>query len=106
MAPAAGTVVLAELLPIRGNTVIIDHGWGVYTGYWHNSELFVTAGQFVQRGDPISSLGNTGLSTGAHLHWEMWVGGVQVDPLQWLTHTFDDFSPATPEPDTVSFPQP
>ncbi len=106
MAPTAGTVVLAELLPIRGNTVIIDHGWGVYTGYWHNSELFVTAGQFVQRGDPISSLGNTGLSTGAHLHWEMWVGGVQVDPLQWLTHTFDDFSPATPEPDTVSFPQP
>ncbi len=104
MAPASGTVVVAELLPIRGNTVIIDHGWGVYTGYWHNTELFVSAGQFVQRGDPIATLGNTGLSTGAHLHWEMWVGGVQVDPLQWLTHTFDDFSPDVEEPDEISFP--
>jgi murein DD-endopeptidase MepM/ murein hydrolase activator NlpD len=94
MAPAAGIVVLAEPLQVRGNTVIIDHGWGVYTGYWHNQELFVQAGQFVQRGDVISSLGATGLVTGAHLHWEMWVSGVQVDPLQWVVHAFDDFETA------------
>jgi murein DD-endopeptidase MepM/ murein hydrolase activator NlpD len=88
-APADGVVILAEALQVRGNTVIIDHGWGVYTGYWHNTELFVQAGQNVTRGDLISSLGATGLVTGAHLHWEMWVGGVQVDPLQWAIYDFD-----------------
>lgn len=88
-APASGVVVLAEPLNVRGNTVIIDHGWGVYTGYWHNTDIFVVAGQTVQRGDAISTIGSTGLVTGAHLHWEMWVGGVQVDPLQWLSVDFD-----------------
>lgn len=91
-APADGMVVLAEPLQVRGNAIIIDHGWGVYTGYWHNTETFVTVGQLVKRGDPIGTLGATGLVTGAHLHWEMWVGGVQVDPLQWLTHAFGQFN--------------
>lgn len=91
LAPAEGIVVLAEALNVRGNTVILDHGWGVYTGYWHQTEIFVQAGQFVQRGDPIGTIGATGLVTGAHLHWEMWVGGVQVDPLQWVSHNFDTF---------------
>ncbi|MBI5930057.1 MAG: LysM peptidoglycan-binding domain-containing protein [Chloroflexi bacterium] len=87
-APAGGVVVLAEQLNVRGNAVIIDHGWGVYTGYWHMSELFVEVGQAVNKGLPIGALGNTGLSTGAHLHWEMWVGGVQVNPIQWAQQTF------------------
>jgi murein DD-endopeptidase MepM/ murein hydrolase activator NlpD len=88
-APASGMVVFAGPLQVRGNAIIIDHGWGVYSGFWHGNEMFVSAGQFVQKGEIISTLGNTGLSTGAHLHWEMWVGGVQVDPLQWLTYQFD-----------------
>ena len=95
LAAAAGTVVLAEPLNVRGNAIIIDHGWGVYTGYWHLTQIYVANGQLVQRGDPIGTLGSTGLVTGAHLHWEMWVGGVQVDPLQWLSNAF--FSSPSPE---------
>ncbi|MBZ0308003.1 MAG: LysM peptidoglycan-binding domain-containing protein [Anaerolineae bacterium] len=88
LAPADGVIVLAEPLNVRGNAVIIDHGIGVYTGYWHQSAIYVQTGQKVTKGDVLGTVGSTGLSTGAHLHWEMWVGGVQVDPLQWLTYPF------------------
>ncbi|HMN30839.1 MAG TPA: peptidoglycan DD-metalloendopeptidase family protein, partial [Caldilineaceae bacterium] len=80
-APAAGYVALAEPLQVRGNAVIIDHGDGVFTGYWHLSELHVAIGQRVNAGDPIGLVGNTGLSTGAHLHWEMRIYGIAVDPM-------------------------
>ncbi len=83
-APAAGTVVLAEPLFVRGNAIVIDHGWGVMTGYWHLVEIGVRPGQKVAAGDLLGAVGSTGLSTGAHLHWEMRVQGVAVDPLQWL----------------------
>lgn len=83
-APAAGTVVLAETLFVRGNAVVIDHGHGVFTGYWHLSELDVKAGDEVRTGDLLGKVGSTGLSTGAHLHWEMRVAGMAVDPLQWV----------------------
>ncbi len=82
-APAAGIVVLAEPLKVRGNAVIIDHGAGVMSNYWHLSEIDVRAGQRVQQGDVIGKVGNTGLSTGAHLHWEMRVYGIPVDPVPW-----------------------
>jgi murein DD-endopeptidase MepM/ murein hydrolase activator NlpD len=82
-APAAGRVVLAEKLNVRGNAVLIDHGLGVFSGYWHQSKLVVQVGQTVQRGDLIGYVGDTGLVTGAHLHWEMRVGGIAVDPVQW-----------------------
>ncbi len=88
MAPANGMVVLAEPLVVRGNVVILDHGWGVYTGYWHLSEIGVQAGQQIQKGEVLGLLGATGLVTGAHLHWEMWVQGVQVDPMQWIQQPF------------------
>ncbi len=83
-APAAGKVVLARSLVIRGNAVILDHGWGVFTGYWHMSKLAVEEGQDVQPGDLLGYVGGTGRVTGPHLHWELWVGGVPVDPLPWL----------------------
>jgi len=83
LAPAAGRVVLAEPLNVRGNAVILDHGAGVHTGYWHLWQIFVTDGDEVQKGDVLARVGNTGLSTGAHLHWELRVGDVAVDPLQW-----------------------
>jgi len=83
-AVADGTVVFAEPLAVRGDVVVIDHGWGVLTGYWHLSSIDVAVGQEVRTGDVVGRVGNTGLSTGAHLHWEVWAGGVSVDGLQWL----------------------
>jgi murein DD-endopeptidase MepM/ murein hydrolase activator NlpD len=83
-APAGGTIVLTGSLALWGNLVVIDHGWGVLTGYGHLSSAEVQVGQQVAPGDLIGKVGNTGLSTGAHLHWEMWVGGTSVSALQWL----------------------
>ena len=87
-APAAGIVIFTGKLTVRGNATIIDHGWGVYSGYWHQSAIDVQVGQRVEPGEVIGYQGNTGRVTGPHLHWEMWVGGNDVDPLQWTTETF------------------
>ncbi len=84
LAPAAGVVVMTDKLEVRGNALLVDHGWGVVTGYWHLSRINVREGQRVKRGDVLGLVGNTGLSTGSHLHWEMWVNGVSVDAQQWL----------------------
>jgi murein DD-endopeptidase MepM/ murein hydrolase activator NlpD len=84
LAPADGVVLLAERLEARGNAVLLDHGGGLITGYWHLSRIDVEVGQHVKRGETFALVGNTGLSTGAHLHWEMWVNGVSVDSSQWL----------------------
>jgi murein DD-endopeptidase MepM/ murein hydrolase activator NlpD len=88
-APAAGKVVAT--IPdqvVRGNATIIDHGWGVYSGFWHQSEFLVQVGDIVSAGQTIGLVGNTGRGTGAHLHWELWVNGVQVDPLDWLNQVY------------------
>ncbi len=87
-APAAGMVVLTEKLPVRGNCTIIDHGWGVVTAYFHQSAIYVAVGDIVSAGQTIGAVGSTGRSTGPHLHWELWVGGVQVDPMQWVQRNF------------------
>jgi murein DD-endopeptidase MepM/ murein hydrolase activator NlpD len=87
-APAAGKVVFAGPLTVRGNATVIDHGWGIYTAYDHQSEIFVRAGDLVQPGQLIGLGGATGRTTGPHLHWEVWVGGVQVDPMDWLERNF------------------
>lgn len=83
-APAAGTVVLAEGLTVRGNAVLIDHGLGLFSGYWHLSQLAVMPGQPVLPGEVVGYLGDTGLVTGPHLHWEMRLNGIAVEPLQWV----------------------
>jgi murein DD-endopeptidase MepM/ murein hydrolase activator NlpD len=80
----AGHVVFAGPLKVRGNVVIIDHGWGLYSGYFHLSTIQVTTGQDVQGGDTIGLVGTTGFSTGPHLHWSIWAGGDLVDPLYVL----------------------
>lgn len=87
-AAAPGTVVLAKQLDVRGNAVVIDHGWGVYTGYWHQSEILVSVGEHVEAGQIIGQVGTTGRSSGPHLHWEVWVGDVQVEPLDWLANVY------------------
>jgi len=89
-APARGVVVLAEPLAVRGQAVILDHGWGVFSGFWHLSQIDVTVGQEVERGQPIGLVGNTGLSTGPHLHWEVQVRSVPVDPVQWTKESFPE----------------
>jgi len=86
-AAATGRVALAEPLQVRGNAVILDHGMGVYTGYWHLSGIAVQAGQTVLAGDLVGYAGSTGLSTAPHLHWELQVNNVQVDPWQWTQQT-------------------
>lgn len=87
-APAAGIVVFAGPLTVRGNATMIDHGWGVYTAYMHQSEIKVQAGDRVEPGQVIGLVGGTGRVTGPHLHWEVWSGGIQVDPLDWLQQAF------------------
>jgi murein DD-endopeptidase MepM/ murein hydrolase activator NlpD len=86
-APAAGRVVLAEPLTVRGQAVLLDHGLGLFSGYWHLSQIAVAEGQEVERGDLIGYLGNTGLVTGPHLHWEIRLQGIAVEPLQWVQQT-------------------
>jgi murein DD-endopeptidase MepM/ murein hydrolase activator NlpD len=87
-APAAGVIVDTGFLDVRGLITIIDHGSGVYSGFWHQSSVSVEPGDFVEAGQLIGTVGNSGLSTAAHLHWELWVNGVQVDPLQWVRQPF------------------
>ncbi len=87
-AAAPGTVVFAGPLTVRGNATFIDHGWGVYTAYYHQKEIDVAVGQQVQAGQLIGLIGDTGRVTGPHLHWEVWVGGVQVNPVDWLNKTY------------------
>lgn len=90
-AAANGTVVFAGKLTVRGNAVIISHGWGVYSGYWHLSEIDVAVGDYVEAGRKIGMVGATGRVTGPHLHFEMIVGDVQVDPTDWLENKFNSY---------------
>jgi murein DD-endopeptidase MepM/ murein hydrolase activator NlpD len=87
-APAAGEVVLAEELFVKGRAILIDHGWGVFSGYWHLSEFNVSIGDFVQAGDLLGQIGSTGRSAGPHLHFEIDISGTPVNPLTWLSQEF------------------
>ena len=87
-APAPGVVVFTGKLIVRGIATVIDHGWGVYTGYWHQSKILVNVGDHVTPGQILGYQGDTGRVTGPHLHWEVLVGGVQVDPIQWTKLAF------------------
>lgn len=91
-APAGGIVALAEPLIVRGNVVFIDHGLGVFSGFYHLSEIEVKSGQKVKTGDLVGKVGTTGFSTGDHLHWSLWVPGMNgypeyVDPIEWTGRT-------------------
>lgn len=80
----AGRVAFAGQLDIRGNHVIIDHGYGIYSGYSHMSQVHVTTGQSIASGQIIGVSGNTGRSNGPHLHWEVAVNGEWVNSLDVL----------------------
>jgi len=87
-APANGVVIYIGLKTVRGNATIIDHGQGVYTGLYHQAEIYVSIGEPVTAGQLIGKIGDTGRVTGPHLHWEVWANGVQVTPTQWLNEVF------------------
>ena len=79
-----GTVVIAGLYPVRGGLVMIDHGGGVSSLYFHQSKVLVKVGQPVKRGDVIGQVGTTGISEGPHLHLEIRVRGEATQPADWL----------------------
>jgi len=88
-APARGKVV--GVFPdqvVRGNSIVIDHGMGVYTTYMHLSEILVEQGDMVESGQLIGIIGTTGRSTGPHLHFEVDIQGTPVNPLTWLRREF------------------
>jgi murein DD-endopeptidase MepM/ murein hydrolase activator NlpD len=83
-AVAAGTITFAKQFNVLGNAVGIDHGQGLESMYLHMSRLVVASGAAVQRGDILGYAGSTGRSTGPHLHWVLYVNGVNVNPAQWV----------------------
>jgi murein DD-endopeptidase MepM/ murein hydrolase activator NlpD len=82
-AAAAGRVLLAGAFAIQGNAVLIDHGLGLVSAYFHLSAFSVKPGDMVRQGQTVGLVGNTGSSTGPHLHWEMRLLGQSVDPWEW-----------------------
>lgn len=83
-AAADGVVSRVATLADYGKIVVLDHGYGYQTYYAHNSKIFVKTGQRVKRGEKISAVGNTGRSTGSHLHYEVRLNGVPVNPRRYL----------------------
>jgi murein DD-endopeptidase MepM/ murein hydrolase activator NlpD len=84
-AAAAGTVIYAGWMGGYGNLVAIDHGGGIATAYGHQSSIATGYGSYVAQGEVIGYVGSTGHSTGPHLHFEVRVNGVPVDPLGYLS---------------------
>ena len=89
-APQDGQVVIKERYAYSGNTVVIDHGHGVFSLFYHLDSFpeELEVGQNIKKGNPLGKLGKTGYATGYHLHWEMRVNDVQIDPLEWTKPGF------------------
>lgn len=83
-APSDGTVVFAGLEGGYGNVIVIDHGYGIKTRYGHLARLLVKAGERIRRGAIIAAVGNTGRSTGPHLHYEVRVDGIPQNPRKFI----------------------
>jgi murein DD-endopeptidase MepM/ murein hydrolase activator NlpD len=83
-APSDGTVVFAGLEGGYGNVIVIDHGYGIKTRYGHLAKMLVKAGDKVKRGALIAAVGNTGRSTGPHLHYEVRVNGIPQNPRKFI----------------------
>lgn len=84
----AGTVVLARNFKAHGKTVMINHGQGVMTIYLHLSAITVKVREKVHKGQSVGKVGSTGLSTAPHVHFQVFVHGVPVDPKQWAESEF------------------
>jgi len=88
-ASQSGIIVLKDRYAHSGNTIIIDHGWGILSMYFHlETYANIEVGQKIRKGNPIGTMGKTGYANGYHLHWEIRVGNVAVDPMQWTKREF------------------
>lgn len=88
-ASQSGVVVLKDRFEISGNTVVIDHGCGILSMFFHLEEFAkIEEGDEIKKGNPVGKIGNTGYATGYHLHWEMRINNIPVDPLQWTKNDF------------------
>ena len=84
-----GLVVLKGRYVSSGNTVVIDHGCGIFTLYFHLDTIApIEVGDRIKKGNPIGTLGMTGYASGHHLHWELRVQNIAIDPVQWTRHDF------------------
>jgi len=88
-APQNGVVALKERYASTGNTVILDHGCGVLSLFYHlDSFANIEVGQKIAKGNPLGTIGKTGYATGYHLHWEQRIHNIAIDPIQWTKTTF------------------
>jgi murein DD-endopeptidase MepM/ murein hydrolase activator NlpD len=90
-APADGVVLSASTQGAYGNSIVVDHGYGVVTRYGHLDAYGVRAGQRVRRGDLIGFVGSTGRSTGPHLHYEVWVRDQAQNPIHFILDEYRTF---------------
>lgn len=90
-APADGVVIFSGKRNGFGNFVMIAHGYGIVTGYGHNAQNLVSPGQVIRRGDQIATVGQSGRSTGPHLHYEVAINGRVIDPKKFILN-IDDLS--------------
>ena len=92
-APAPGKVILAGLVSngfvVNGNCIFLDHGHGVISAYLHLSSVLVKEGQVVKKGDIIGKVGSSGIASGPHLHWGLYLLGMTVDPSFWTSMTIE-----------------
>lgn len=87
-APNRGRVLYAGFLQLTGYTVVVEHGFGLKSWYYHMSDISCAEGDMLETGDPIGQVGSTGYSTGNHLHFGMSVGGVYTDPWQYIDRDY------------------
>ncbi len=83
-APADGVVTYAGVKGAYGNIIVVDHGYGLVTRYGHLSQILTQPGAHIRRGERIAKVGNTGRSTGDHLHYEVRIDGVPVNPTRYI----------------------
>jgi len=88
LAPQKGKVIFSETLEVHGNTIIIDHGYGIISIFCHLNKRRIRKNKYVKKGQKIGEMGMTGVASGVHLHWGMSVQNIRVDPLFFLKNKY------------------